>query len=276
MEDRITHPYPGPIRAVVFDWAGTTVDFGSFAPMAVFLRLFESRGVSITPEEARSGMGLMKKDHLRFILSQPRVAAAWNSAHNRPCSDADIEDLFADFTRLQIETLKLHAQPVPGLFETLDELKKRGIKCGSTTGYTRAMMDVLVPEAARLGYQPDCVVCPDDVPAGRPYPWMCYLNAIRLGVFPMQSMVKVGDTLPDVQEGINAGMWVVGVTLSGNLLGLSQAETQALSEPEKMVRRLEIEDKLYQAGAHTVIDGIWDLPQALDEIEYRMSVGECP
>jgi phosphonoacetaldehyde hydrolase len=105
---------------------------------------------------------------------------------------------------------------------------------------------------------------------------MCYLNAIRLGVFPMQSMVKVGDTLPDVQEGINAGMWVVGVTLSGNLLGLSQAETQALSEPEKMVRRLEIEDKLYQAGAHTVIDGIWDLPQALDEIEYRMSVGECP
>jgi len=62
------------------------------------------------------------------------------------------------------------------------------------------MMEVLAPKAKENGYEPDCIVCPDEVPAGRPFPWMCYENAIRLGAYPMQAIVKVGDTLPDIER----------------------------------------------------------------------------
>lgn len=268
--------YRGPIQAVILDWAGTAVDYGSFAPTAVFLRLFESRNIQITPEDARSGMGLMKKDHLRTILARPSVAEAWRSVHGTPASEYDIENLFNNFVPMQLSVLREYAEPISGLIDVIEELRSRAIKFGSTTGYIRAMMDVLAPEARKRGYEPDCIVCPDEVPAGRPFPWMCFQNAIELGVYPMQAMVKVGDTLPDVEEGLNAGMWTVGLSLTGNLLGLSEAQVDALTPEEKEDASQRIESQLYRAGAHYVIDGIWDLPDVLDEIEFRLAHGEHP
>jgi phosphonoacetaldehyde hydrolase len=264
------------VKAVVLDWAGTTVDYGSFAPTAVFLRLFESQNVKITPEDARSGMGLMKKDHLRTILKRPTVAEAWKSAHGAPFSTEDLDALFNNFVPMQLAVLKEYAEPIPGLLEVVTMLRQRNIKIGSTTGYIRAMMDVLAPEAERRGYTPDCIVCPDEVPAGRPYPWMCYQNAIQLGVFPMHSMVKVGDTFVDIAEGLNAGMWTVGISLTGNLLGLSESEVNALSREERENARQQNRLQLFQVGAHVVIDGIWELPEALTDIESRMERGGRP
>lgn len=88
LPDRV---YRGPLKAVILDWAGTTVDYGSFAPTAVFLRLFASWGVSITTTQARIPMGLMKKDHLRAITQMPEVMKAWQATHGAPCSEADID-----------------------------------------------------------------------------------------------------------------------------------------------------------------------------------------
>ena len=272
MDFRYRRSYRGPIKAVVLDWAGTAVDYGSFAPTAVFLRLFESQGVQITPRDARSGMGLMKKDHLRIILSRPSVAGAWESAHGAPHSEADIDNLFENFVSMQRSVLTEYADPIPGLLEVLKDLRQRGIKIGSTTGYVRSMMEVLAPKARENGYAPDCIVCPDDVPAGRPYPWMCYQNAIQFGVYPMQAMLKVGDTLVDIEEGLNAGMWTVGLSQTGNLLGSSEAEVNALSPEKREAANQKVAAQLYQAGAHYVIDGIWDLPTALEYIEERL---EC-
>jgi phosphonoacetaldehyde hydrolase len=266
--------YRGPIKAIVLDWAGTAVDYGSFAPTNVFLRLFENHGVKITPEDARSGMGLMKKDHLRTILARPAVVEAWQDAHGAPPSEDDIETLFLDFIPLQYSVLKDFAKPIPGLLDAVSELRENNCKIGSTTGYIRSMMDILAPEAEKYGYTPDCIVCPDEVPAGRPYPWMCYQNAICLNVFPMQAMVKVGDTLVDIEEGLNAGMWTVGISLTGSLLGMTESQVNALSTEEREIARKRIETQLYQAGAHVVIDGIWDLPRAIHEIEYRLSEGQ--
>jgi phosphonoacetaldehyde hydrolase len=268
--------YRGPVKAVILDWAGTAVDYGSFAPTAVFLHLFESQGVLITAEDARSGMGLMKKDHLRTILSRPTVAEAWMSEHGAPPSQADIDNLFENFIPMQLAVLTEYATPIPGLLDVVKYLRARGIKIGSTTGYIRSMMDVLAPKAKENGYEPDCIVCPDEVPAGRPFPWMCYQNAIQLGVFPLAAMVKVGDTLVDIEEGLNAGMWTVGLSQTGNLLGLNEAEVNALSPEEREAANQKIAVKLYQAGAHDVIDGIWDLPAALENIESRLAHGELP
>jgi phosphonoacetaldehyde hydrolase len=221
-------------------------------------------------------MGLMKKEHLRAILARPSAGEAWQAVHGKPASESDVEALFDDFVALQTPVLADYADPIPGLLDVLKELRGRGIKIGSTTGYLSDMMAVLGPEAARRGYAPDCIVCPDQVPAGRPYPWMCYQNAIQLGVYPNEAIVKVGDSLPDIEEGLNAGMWSVGVALTGNLLGMSQAEVDALTAEERQAARARIADQLYRAGAHEVIDGIWDLPLALARIEHWLSQGERP
>ncbi len=274
MDNNFHNSYRGNIKAVILDWAGTAVDYGSFAPTAVFLRLFASRGVQITPEDARSGMGLMKKDHLRTILARPAVIEAWKSVHGTPASEIEIDELFEKFIPMQLDVLKDYAEPIPGLTGTIKDLRQRGIKIGSTTGYIRSMMNILAPESAKRGYQPDCIVCPDEVPAGRPYPWMCYQNAIQMGVFPMAAMVKVGDTLIDIEEGSNAGMWTVGLSMTGNLVGLNEAEVEALSYGEKNEIRKRAETQLYQAGANDVIDGIWDLPVALDKIQSRLMHAE--
>jgi phosphonoacetaldehyde hydrolase len=276
MEFVFRRSYRGPVKAVILDWAGTAVDFGSFAPAAVFLQLFESQGVTITPEDVRSGMGLMKKDHLRAILARPAVAEAWETVHRAPASEADLELLFNQFIPLQTQVLADYADPIPGLLEVVREARSQGIKIGSTTGYLRPMMDVLAPEAARRGYAPDCIVCPDEVPAGRPYPWMCYQNLLRLGSYPTEAVVKVGDTLPDIEEGLNAGMWSVGLSMSGNLLGLRQEEAKALTDEQRRTARQRIETELSRAGAHVVVDGIWELPGVLDKIQQRLACGERP
>ncbi len=276
MQPMVRRAYCGPIRAVILDWAGTTVDYGSWAPVAVFVRLFEQHGVTISPEDARAGMGLMKKNHLRTILARPAVAAAWRAVHGASPTIHDIDALFEQFIPLQTSILQEYATPIPGLIDVLAELRKRGIRVGSTTGYTRAMMNMLAPAAAVRGYLPDSIVCPDDVPAGRPAPWMCFQNAMHLGVHPMAALVKVGDTPVDIEEGLNAGMWTVGVTLTGNLLGLSESDVHALTPQEQVDAHTRIGAQLYAAGAHLVIEGIWNLLSAIDEVEARIRNGETP
>ncbi len=276
MEFSYQRSYRGSVKAVILDWAGTAVDYGSFAPTAVFIRLFEEKGVRITADDARSGMGLMKKDHLRSILARPSVAEAWKAAHGAPHSEADIDTLFEHFVPMQTSVLTEFAQPIPGLISVVKNLRAGGIKIGSTTGYIRSMMEVLAPKARENGYKPDCIVCPDEVPNGRPSPWMCYQNAIQMDVYPMQAMVKVGDTLVDIEEGLNAGMWTVGLSQTGNLMGLSEADVKVLSQAERKATNKRISDQLYQAGANYVIDGIWDLPKLIPDIESRLEHGEHP
>ena len=276
MEFVFRRSYRGGLKAAILDWAGTTVDYGSFAPTAAFIKVFAHQGVTIDLEHARAPMGLMKKDHLRAITRLGEVAARWRAVHGRPCEEADVDAMFAEFVPLQIECLAEYAGVIPGTLEAVKEFRAQGIKVGSTTGYTREMMNVLVPEARKNGYEPDAWVAASDVPAGRPFPWMCYRNAIELQVFPLEACVKIGDTLVDIEEGLNAGMWTIGLALSGNELGLTQAEAEALSPEMRAARRKEISGRMLRAGAHYVADGIGDTAAALEEIRVRLAQGERP
>ena len=276
MSFRYHRQYIGGLQAVILDWAGTAVDFGSFAPTAVFLRLFAQHGVTISPAHARLGMGLMKKDHLRTIMQHPEVRAAWQAVHGAPPTEADIDRVYSDFEPQQIASITEYAQPIPGLLDTVAFIRSRGWKIGTTTGYTRPMMVELAAAARQHGYEPDAIATPSDVPAGRPYPWMCYKLATELGVFPMAAMVKVGDTVVDIEEGLNAGMWTVGLALSGNMVGLAEAEFARLSQEKVAALRQEIAPRFFAAGAHYVVDTIADLPGILDEIDARVRRGEQP
>lgn len=276
MESVKSQPYRGLLKAAILDWAGTTVDYGSFAPTAAFIRVFERRGVKIDIDHARAPMGLMKKDHLRAIAHLAEVEARWQAVHGRLCSADDIDAMFAEFVPLQIECLAEYASLIPGTLEAVEAFRRRGMKVGSTTGYTREMMLVLAPEAKKNGYEPDAWVAASDVPAGRPYPWMCYQNAIQLRVFPMAACVKIGDTLVDIEEGLNAGMWTIGLALSGNELGLTQAEVAKLSPEVLETQRRKISARMFQAGAHYVVDGIWECVAIVNEINDRLARGERP
>jgi phosphonoacetaldehyde hydrolase len=264
------------VQVVILDWAGTTVDHGSIAPVMAFIETFRRHGVDITVAEARAPMGMHKRDHIRVITEMAPVAARWAGAHGRRPGDADVAAMYEEFIPLQLSVLAEYAEPIPGTLPAIAELRRRGVRIGSTTGYNRQMMEVLVPEAARRGYRPDSVVCASDVPAGRPEPWMALRSAMELRAFPPAAIVKVGDTVPDVDEGLNAGMWVVAVTLTGNELGLSVQELEALPPDELDVRRKAASARLLAAGAHEAIDGIWGLPQALEQIEARLARGEKP
>ena len=184
--------------------------------------------------------------------------------------------MFQDFVLALLDILPDYAEPIPGVLEAVAAFRERGLKIGSTTGYTREMMDVVVPEAKKQGYEPDSVVCSTDVPAGRPEPWMALKSAMEMGVYPMDAIVKVGDTVPDVEEGLNAGMWTIGLAQTGNEVGLNEQEIAAL-EPQVLQEKMDrAYRRLSQAGAHYVVDGMWDVPAVLDEISARLAHGERP
>jgi len=271
-----TRAYDGPVQAVVLDWAGTAVDHGCLGPAAVFVQAFALHGVEVSVAEAREPMGSEKREHVRRMLAMEGVASRWRAAHGRMPGEAEVDAVYRDVEPLMLRTIAAHAAPVPGLAEFVARVRGRGMGLGSCTGYTGPMMEVLAPEAARQGYTPDVVVHASEVPAGRPYPWMCYLNAMRLGVHPMESMVKIGDTVADMHEGRNAGMWTVGVVRTGNDVGLSEVDA-ARMDPGSLTERMAVAAaRLRAAGAHYVVDSIADCFSVIEAIEERLARGEAP
>jgi phosphonoacetaldehyde hydrolase len=138
------------------------------------------------------------------------------------------------------------------------------------------MMDRVMPAAADQGYAPDATVCVSEVPRGRPAPFMLHAALAQLDVWPVAAVVKVGDTVSDVEEGLNAGCWTVSTVVSGNEVGLSHADWTALAPTRQADLRARAERRLRQAGAHVTIDTVAELGRALDEIEARMARGESP
>lgn len=252
------------IKAVILDWAGTTVDYGSLAPTQVFIEIFQRRGISITVAEARGPMGSAKRDHIAAVANLPRVAALWRERHGALPTDSDVQAMYDEFLPLQKQTLaERGSEVIAGVPEAIAELRSRGIAIGSTTGYTRALMDVVAPIAARGGYAPDVIICSDDVSAGRPAPWMNFRAAEQLGVYPMDTIVVVDDTPLGIAAGRSAGAWTIAVSRTGNALGLSAQEVAALSAPELQGRLSQIESEFTAAGAHVVLHSVTELPRLL-------------
>ena len=268
--------YRGPLKAVILDWAGTTMDYGCYAPAVVFIEVYKRKGVPISIGEARVPMGAHKKVHIRQISQMESVAQRWVDVHGRKPTEEDVAAMFEDFVPLQLDCLADYADLIPGTLETIAEFRRRGLRIGSTTGYLPEMMTILLAEAARRGYEPDSSVCAGDVPAGRPEPWMCLKNALNLQIYPMEAIVKVGDTLPDIDEGLNAGMWTIGLAKTGNEIGLNAQEIAELPADELEAKLDRAYKRMYQTGAHYVVDAISDVPPLLDEINARLSRGERP
>lgn len=264
------------IRAVILDWAGTAVDYGCFAPARAFREAFAQKNIQITAEEIRGPMGLPKREHIRALTRLPGVGAQWLRRYGRTPDESDVDEIYRLFEPALLKILPEYAEPLPGVVETFRALRGRGIKIGSTTGYTGGMMAILIPEAEKRGYAPDCCVTPDALPGGRPAPWMCFENAKRLGVYPMSAIVKVGDTPADIEEGRNAGCWSVGVVAGSNELGLSREEKNRMDASGLRQRCDAVGAGFMAAGAHFVIGAMSELPALIGTIDGLTARGERP
>lgn len=259
------------IECIIMDWAGTSVDYGCFAPVAAFMESFKAIGIEVTAAETRAFMGLTKIEEIRALFGIGRVAQAFRQKYGRDYDDNDVQARYADFQRALFATLESYSTPIPGVVETIAALRRRGIKVGSTTGYTEKMMEVVIPAAARQGYVIDHCVTSDHLPAGRPCPYMVYQNMIDLAIPSVDYVLKYGDTIADIKEGVNAKVWTVGVITGSNELALTEAQVAAMPADELEQRKATVRRRMEEAGAHYVVDTIEELPAVIEDIERRMN-----
>jgi phosphonoacetaldehyde hydrolase len=264
------------LKAVIFDWAGTTVDYGSFAPMGVFVEAFARFDIEVTIAEAREPMGRPKWDHIDAMLRQPRICKLWAQRHGKAPSNEDVDAIYKVFVPMNEDIVHNFADLVPGTVEVTSALRQRGLKIGSTTGYTRSIMERILPLAKAQGYEVDNLVCAGDLPQGRPTPMNMYKCFLDLGVWPASAVVKVDDTGVGIDEGVAAGCWTVGVALSGNEAGLTPKDIATLPAERLAEIRGRASATLRAHGAHYIVDTIADLLPVIDDVDRRIDRGERP
>lgn len=271
-----TRNYTGQVQLVVFDWAGTMVDFGCQAPIIAFVEGFRRKGIDITMAQAREPMGMEKREHIRAVSEMDEVAKAWKKKYGRQVTSDDIDTMFEEFVPLLMEILQSHSKLIPGVFEVLVELRNRGIRIGASTGYFREAAETVARCGAEGGYIPDAATNSSDVAVGRPAPWMIYKIMEMLNIHPAASVVNVGDTPVDIETGLNAGVWSLGVAATGNETGLNADELAALQENEREILLNKARENLHRAGAHYVIDTMAELPGVIDKINAKLKLGQKP
>ncbi len=270
--------YRGKVKGVVLDWSGTTLDAYVIAPAVVFVEVFRNQGVDITMDEARGPMGLRKDLHIKALTEVPEIRERWKEVKGTDPDQGDVDAMFADFVPLQLACLPQYTALLPGVAATISELQAEGLKIGSSTGFTRAMVDILEDAAAEQGYVPDASVAGDEVVHGaRPRPFMVYRNLDLMDVSPIQSVVKVDDTVSGIGEALEAGCWGVGVARYSNYMNINSLDEISTLSDDEIERRVDQTRLiLEQAGAHYVVDGLAELPEVIEDINARLARGEKP
>jgi phosphonoacetaldehyde hydrolase len=264
------------LKAIIFDWAGTVVDFGCLCPIAAFQTAFSTKGIAVKPGDIHQFMGIHKREHIKAILSLPEVMKKWIAVHGKNPDNIEVDSLYKMADQKMLETVAASAIPVPYLLEAIKEIHKQGLRIGSTTGYTSPLMEKLVPAAAHHGYSPDFWIASDQVPQGRPWPWMIFKNMEYLRICPPSAVLKLGDTCADVEEANNAGVWCVAVLESSSLIGKSRTEFEAIPTKNRNLLLQEASKKLADAGAHFIIKNLSELPIVMEQIQQRLEKGQSP
>lgn len=259
------------IEAVIFDWAGTTVDYGCMAPMHAMQAAFSEENIAVSLAEIRQPMGLLKRDHIKAVLNMENVQAHFTQHYGRKPDLADIEKIYTHFEKNIMASLHQYTKLIDGVLNVQYALRNQNIKIGSTTGYTQEMIHVVAKSAKQQGYAPDFMISADQVKHGRPYPYMLYHNVMALEVQNMRGVIKVGDTVVDILEGLNAGCWSVGVVKGSSMMGMSEAEAEALPPQTLSQKMEEIKSAMLAAGADYVIDSIEELQDVIAEIQQKIS-----
>ncbi|QKV17426.1 phosphonoacetaldehyde hydrolase [Oricola thermophila] len=265
------------VRAVIFGWAGTLVDFGALAPVLSMQQVFAEEGVPVTARDVRAHMGLARPDHIRSLATRESVARAWEDAHAGTIfGESDAERIHATYREVNRRMASERGKLIDGVLMTFGFLRARGVLIGSTTGYSRDIMEHAIAAARAQGLETDVLVCADDVPEARPSPLAMYHAMVTLGVYPASTVVKVDDTVPGLMEGKAAGCWTVGISETGNELGLDENAFRVLPAGERLELVNAAAKRLTDAGADYVIGSVAELPAIIEDIEDRLVEGDRP
>ena len=270
--------YTGQVKGLILDWSGTTADAYVLAPAVVFVQVFQKHGVEVTMSEARGPMGLRKDLHIKAMTEIPEIRERWYGIHGQYPNQEDVDRMFEDFVPMQLDCLRNYTTLLPLVAETTQSLQKQGIKIGSTTGFLRSMVDILEEDARKQGYTPDASVAGDEVINGaRPKPFMVYRNLDLMDVHPIQSVIKVDDTVSGVGEALEAGCWGVGIARYSNYMDMDTLEeADSLSGDEIKRRLVHTRTLLQKAGAHYVIDTWEQMLDVIEDVNIRLGRGEKP
>ena len=272
--------YNGKIKACILDWSGTLCDKYVIAPAIVFQQIFDNYGVKVTMDEVRKPMGLRKDLHIKdMLLNNKNIYTRWEQIYGKNPTEDDVDKMFKDFVPMQLDCLAEYSKILPNVKETVDILRnEHHLKIGLTTGFTRDMVNVLEKNVNAQGVFLDSTVAGDDVQNGyRPAPHMVYKNLDLLDISPINSVVKVDDTIGGIGEGLNAGCWTVGVSKYSNYMNIDTIEhSEQLSDSELEQRNKISKNILETSGAHYVIDSIVDLPEIIELINLRIEKGGTP
>jgi len=258
------------IEAIVFDLAGTLIDFGSLAPSQVLIKLFDRLGIKITRKQAIGPMGIEKRAHIKALLTTRKINSEWKKKFKSKPTVKDIDKLFKLFNPELKKIINKHSKFISGNKKTLDLIKNKIKKIELNTGYSEEILKVILPELKKQRFIPDVSYSSSYTKIGRPSAEIIYRIFSDLNITKGSNCIKVDDTIPGLQEGLNAGMWVIGVIFSGNEFGKNEHEFNKLTNKEKLKFRKKISRKFKKIGAHYVIDTIKDLPKIIERIENKI------
>jgi phosphonoacetaldehyde hydrolase len=256
------------ITGVIFDWSGTILDFGAMAPIRAYMKSFEECGVPVTEDEARNSLELTRYDHIRNMLGTRRISREWERTWGKAWDQDDVEKIYMSLDKNFEASLKETAQIKPGILYITRQLREAGIKVGTTTEYNNQMLHILLPIAEQQGFTADCSLTSDAAMGkGRPYPYMIFLNMIKLGLMNVHQIIKVGDTVEDIKEGQAAGAWTVGILDGSAVMGLDEAHYNALSKSELSKYRQRALEVYAEVGADFAIRNVTELVDVIRKIE---------
>ena len=201
------------IQLVVSDMAGTTVrDSGEVA--RAFSAALADHGVEASAQQINAVRGASKREAIATLIA-PKYGA----------DTTRVEAVYGSFKAHLQRVFTREAEPVAGAVETFAWLRERGIKLALNTGFDRDITGLLLDALGWRGVA-DAVICGDDVPQGRPAPYMIFRAMEATGTTNVRQVLNIGDTVSDLQAAYNAGVAVSVGVLSG-----AHQQEQLMREP---------------------------------------------
>jgi len=200
----------GDVAFVLFDLAGTTVDdgmHGGSLVVSAMIEAFACAGLLLDAEDVLRHRGKEKREIIRVLLAG-RCSEGKDTGEN---ASELVYACFLNRMRKGVDSLR----EIEGTEETFRFLRRRGIRIGVGSGFPTEIVERIV---ARMGWASkgllDYTASAEQIGVGRPDPGMIYHAMERLLISDPAKVLKVGDTVADIEEGKNAGTWTAAV-LSG-------------------------------------------------------------
>ncbi len=253
------------IEAVIFDWAGTLIDFGSLATIEAMKKVFLKRGVNISKNIIKVNMGIKKSKHVQKLLDKPVVKRQWIKIFKRNYNGKDVVKISNELDQQLLKEVKKHFNIIPNAKKIFKILKKNKIKIATTTGYSTEIFKVIKRKAKKNGLTTDNDVCVDQVKKGRPNPDMCLKNLKKLKINNYNNCIKIDDSLAGITEGKKSNMITVGLSMTGIQLGLKYRDYLKLTKVMRKYHSKKISKDFFSVGSDYVVNDLFDFQKVLEK-----------